>query len=150
MQNYQLDIRIVGDDHIQIKFKASSCVSYEFFCHTSDLVKYNLKNVEELSITIIRQMIKTPAFDVTKTINYDSSVIYFENNKKTLSFQIEDGLAMVTKKDTQEEVFFSIQDKTIDQLRQFNLRNFNSLKKKRKKITPLSTRIETSESNFGF
>lgn len=144
MQNYRIDVRVKDDVNYQIEYWASSCVKYEFSCTEKEL------NIEELSIKQLRQIIKDKHFAVTKTIIYDSNVVSFENKAGTLAFQIEDGLAMVTKLATNEEVFFSMNGRTIDQLKQYNLTNFNSLKKNRKKITPLTTRIETSESNFGF
>lgn len=151
MQNYQLDIRVTNDTNYQVTFKSSSCVVYNFECDQDQLSNwYSLANIEDLTISMVRKIIKDKRFYVIKTISYDSSVIYFTNYKRTIEFQVEDGLALATNIKAQDEVFFSMQGRTIEQLKNYTLINFNSLKRKRKKITPLSTRIETQLSNFGF
>ncbi len=151
MQNYKLDIRVVKDDQYEIEFHSSDVTKYTFKCDQAYLSSQNIGSVEDLTISMIRKIIKYNHIHIVKEVKFDSSVISFKNKLKNIQFQIEDGLVLMRKlKGDQEEFFFPLNNKSIDQLKSYTLTNFNSLKKKKKKIVPLTTRIETLETNFGF
>lgn len=150
MQNYQINIRVVDDINYEVVFKNSLDIEYTFKCTQKSLQKKYGIEIEELDIITCLRIVKAKDYSLVKKINYSSSVTVFNNNLNNLQFQIEDGLVLVTRLDNQEEFFLPLNVKNIEELKKLNLKDFKRIKATKKKLTPMSTRIQTQDSNFGF
>lgn len=136
----------VDKNKVTIEFKPTSSNKTIIKCTVKQLLKKYKVSVENLSISIIRQIIKDKSFNLYTTISFDSKVTIQYNKEKTLKMQLEDNLAHINHISTGDEYFCPL-----EQIKNFYLmteQDFIDFKTTRKPISPLTTNIETNETRI--
>lgn len=145
MQVLNLHIK-VNKNKVQIEFSPSTSSTTYLNTTLKQLDKLYKAKVEDLSLTLVRQMIKDNKINKYTISNFDSKVITRTNNKKTYKFQIEDSLVHITEIATQKEIFCPLN--YISNFNTFSVQDFEEVILKKKRITPVRSNIETGELTF--
>lgn len=143
MQNINIHIQ-VNNNKITLTFSPSSKKKTIVNFTAKQLYSYYKLKVEDLSPNICRQIIKDNKFKTEIILSFDSTIKILYNKTKDFKFQVEDDLVYITHIPDNDSFLTPISN--IKDFNSFNYQTFEELKQIRKKITPLNTNIETTET----
>lgn len=143
MQNTSLNIKVEGRN-ITIEFLPSSLRKHTIKCTINQFYKKYRCTVEDISVSLVRTMVKDKVFKQTTELYFPSTIKISYNKEKNLKLQEEDGLAHVSSLINPADEYF-IPSEDISDFYNMDMYDFEDLKSKRKVVTPLTTNIETNE-----
>ncbi|HWY35527.1 MAG TPA: hypothetical protein VNX68_12850 [Nitrosopumilaceae archaeon] len=149
MEIINLRVTQNSKDDVTIEYSPNTMSKNEFTCKLWELKKfYLIETISDLSPNLIRRIIRDNYFEVVKTTSFDSKVVSIKNKRGDYSFQIEDSLVCITQIKDRQELFVSKDQ--ISNYWTFKPKNWDKLKESKKKLTPLTNNMVTSDSDFNF
>lgn len=149
MENLKIEIKTTNDTELELIWHQSSMTYTKIYCTLNQLKRfYKIKTVWDITPYLLKQIAKEKRFETITTNLFNSMVSIQTSKDKKYTIQIEDRLALITKKETQEEMWCPTSE--IKSVYKFSDKDWDKIKNNKKKMTPLSVNIQTNESDMGF